>query len=216
MNLNAPDVILQLLEGHNISCDTHESWCVPNGELPAIRTVWTDGDNGGAGRLDVEVLLADERRILECFAGLGSSPDECQKDALQNFLQSSFHVLLSAIWGNVDSEQVDVETWTINDVEWNAHIGGFTNRASTGVNVVIPESYFEQIVDAIRKYQLNGDTHWFRTYFCNIGSGERIHEALADNSPWIEGEEMMKKIDWASSEGFYSIRNFIVLKRARN
>lgn len=201
------------MEGHDIQCETHNGWCVPNGELPAIRTVWIDGENGGGGRLDVEVLLPDERRVLECFAGLGNSSEECQKDALQNFLLSSFHVLLSANWCREVSEQVDIESWRINGDQWKAHIGGFSNRASAGVEVVIPDEYFDQIVSAIHKCPLDADTHWFRTYFCNIGRSERVYEALIDNEAWVAGESMMKGVMWGESDGFYSIRNFIMLKR---
>ena len=106
-------------------------------------------------------------------------------------------MLLSANWGYEALDQVDVETWDINGDQWKAYIGGFSNRASDGVEVLIPDGYFDQIVSAIRECSLDADTHWFRTYFCNIGSSDRIHEALIDNEAWAAGERVMQGVKWA-------------------
>ena len=213
LDLNTPEVLKGLLEAHNLEVETREDWCVPDGVLPAIRTVWVAGETAGTGRLDVEVVLTDERRLTECFAGIGTSPEEQQKDALQNFLMSSFHVLLAAFWGRVDTDQVDVRKWVIDGTPWTAYVGGFSKRLSVGIDVDLPERYFEQITGAIQQAPLDSSAHWCRTFFCNIGSKKRIHEALLDNERWAEGEEMMKAVEWANSDGFYSVRNFLVLSR---
>lgn len=213
LNLNSPVVLKGLLEAHNLAVETREDWCVPNGVLPAIRTVWVAGETAGTGRLDVEVVLSDERRLTECFAGIGKSPEEQQQDALQNFIMSSFHVLLAALWGRVDAEQVNVATWTIDGTPWTAYIGGFSRRLSVGIDIELPDGYLEQITQAIQQAPLEHDSHWCRTFFCNIGSQKRIHEALLDNEQWATGEEMMKNVAWPVSEGFYSVRNFLVLTR---
>jgi len=213
LDLNKPEVLKKLLESHSLNVETREEWCVPNGELPAIRTVWVAGETPNTGRLDVEVVLTDERRLVECFAGMGETIEQQQKDALQNFLVSSFHVLLAAFWGRVEADQVEVRRLTVEGKDWAAYVGGFSQRRSVGVEAALPESYLAKIIDSLSTMPLTHDVHWCRTFFCNIGSQKRIHEALLDNNQWTEGEVMMQSLDWGGSEGFYSIRNFLVLRQ---
>lgn len=211
MDLSKPEVLKKLLESHNLDVETREEWCVPNGELPAIRTVWVPGETANTGRLDVEVVLRDERRLVECFAGMGDTTELQQKDALQNFLVSSFHVLLAAFWGRAEVQDIEVQSLTIEGKQWVAYVGGFSQRRSVGVETELPQGYLEKIIDAISAMALSHRIHWCRTFFCNIGNQKRIHEALLDNEPWAEGEAMMQAVDWSTTDGFYSIRNFLVV-----
>lgn len=213
MDLNKPTVLKQLLEVHDLTVETREEWCAPNGRLPAVRTVWTEAEDGGAGRLDVEIVLDDERRVIERFAGLGATPDERQKDALRSLLASAFPAMVAAYWGQVDTDQITVERWDIGGINWQVFIGGFSKRAGQGVDVVVPKLYLEQIATAIRGGELTSDSHWIRTFFCNMNTDNQIYEALLDNTQWIEGERALKGLAWPKAEGFYSVRNFVVFKR---
>ncbi|WP_256966578.1 DUF6348 family protein, partial [Pseudomonas aeruginosa] len=109
-----------LFESHRIECVVHGEWVAPAGRLPAIRATWYAGEK--TGRLDVDVLLEDERQLQEAFAGIGSGEDGLQ-DALRNFASNSFHVLLSALWGQAEEDQVMVETWEIGERRFEVHIG---------------------------------------------------------------------------------------------
>lgn len=75
-----------LFESHRIECVVHGEWVAPAGRLPAIRATWYAGEK--TGRLDVDVLLEDERQLQEAFAGIGSGEDGLQ-DALRNFASNS-------------------------------------------------------------------------------------------------------------------------------
>ncbi len=212
LDLNRPDVLKKLLESHDLAVETREEWCVPNGELPAIRTVWVAGESANTGQLNVEIVLPDERRVVECFAGMGETVEQQQKDALQNFLVSSFHVLLAAFWQRVETDQVEVQRFTHAGEQWVAYIGGFSQRRSAGVDAKLPKDYLDKILIALRGMPLTHGAHWCRTFFCNIGTQQRIYEALLDNAQWAEGEAMMQALEWGAADGFYSIRNFLVVR----
>ena len=213
IDLNASDLLCELFEGHKVPCTTQNSWVAPNGELPAIRTVWTEHEQDCTGRLDVETVLSDKRAIVESFAGLGDSSEARQTDAFQNFLASSYHVLLAALWGVLDADQVDVSTWMIGDKEYQVYSGGFCTRASAELNMDIPGNYFNLLEDAIRNSEPTLDFHWYRTYICNLSETQRVYEALADNKAWKAGVDMLKKTAWVDSPEFYSVRNFVILGR---
>lgn len=197
-----------LLSAHEVAFDQEGEWLIPYGELPAIRTSWFAGEN--SGRLDVEVLLADNRVIHECFAGFGQQQDGI-KDGLNNFCLNSFHVLLAAFWKINDPEQVTTKEWVVAGKSYAAFVGNIGARGSIESDTSIPEGFMASIEAAITTDHAVLDTQWFRFFFCNVAE-EHTFEALANNEPWAPGMEALQNLAWEKSAGYYSVRNFIVLR----
>lgn len=200
----------RLMEAHGLECASQSDWVVPNGQLPAIRALWYPGES--SGRLDIQVLVKEGVLIEECFAGIGSG-DAGVRDAIQNFMVNSLHVLLAALWGKNDPDQVVTETWQINGKSFSAYIGNFGTRASTGGQAYVPHQLFPAIQSTISKQQIGPGLHWIRTFFCSV-QGEPMFEALLDNEEWLLGVECLKSIPWEKASGYYSVRNFLVLHAA--
>ena len=57
----------ELFSAHDIVFDQEGEWLIPYGELPAIRSTWFAGEN--SGRLDIEVMLPDNRVIMSAMRG---------------------------------------------------------------------------------------------------------------------------------------------------
>ncbi|KEA39244.1 hypothetical protein CR64_34155, partial [Pseudomonas aeruginosa] len=70
---------------------------------------------------------------------------------------------------------------------------------------------FPSIERAIRAEPLDARLHWFRHFFCAFGN-QRTVEALFDNQPWEAGMQNLAALDWQDSQGYYSVRNFLMLK----
>ena len=47
-------------------------------------------------QLDIQMAIGPGKIIVESFAGVGSTAEEAENDAMQNFVRSSFHPLISA------------------------------------------------------------------------------------------------------------------------
>jgi hypothetical protein len=97
--------------------------------------------------------------------------------------------------------------------QFTAYIGNFGTRASAGIDVAPPKDLFETIQRRILQEDLPAGTHWFRVFFCNA-AGAHTYEALRDNEPWEAGVAGLKGIAWPETDGYYSFRNFIVLRSA--
>ena len=76
------DQLSALMISHDVPFHIEEDWIVPFGQLPAIRAIWYPREQSGV--LEVEVLLAQNQVITECFAGFGTGNDAIS-DAIQNF-----------------------------------------------------------------------------------------------------------------------------------
>lgn len=203
------DVLVRLFTAHDIPCTVEDSWVFPNGQLPAIRCIWHPSSSQSAGRLDVEVLLSNGNTLIENFAGLGEG-NHALMDAVQNFVLGSFHVLLASFYGKTDPEQVTTEQWSVEGTKWRVFVGNFSRRASHGQDISVPQSAFTAIESAILGTPLSMECHWFRTFYCQIGE-QQVFEALINNEPWQQGERALKRIPWPKIEGYYSVRNFLVL-----
>ena len=204
------DHLSKLMQAHGVACQIYGEWVVPNGALPAIRASWFPRTESGV--LEVEVLLENKSIVNECFAGIGEG-GAAMDDALQNFTANSFHVLLAAFWNRDDPQQVTTEEWTVSGNSFRAYIGNFGTRGSVGIEPTVPSELFPTIRGAIEREPLSQDWHWVRHFFCEV-KGERTYEALLDNQPWQTGIEGMRSIAWVKSTGYYSIRNFLVLRPA--
>jgi len=206
----ASNALWELFTGHGLRCVREQEWIVPNNQLPAIRAHWYSQDK--STRLDVEVLVGKGRIIQECFAGMDTGRSGFV-DALNNFMVNSLHVLLAAFWEIRDEQQVLIEDWRVGGRPFTAYIGNFGRRATAGVHVDVPENLFDTLRHGICHENLSGDIHWFRTFFCNH-AGQHAYESLRDNEPWEAGLAGLKRIAWPESDGYYSFRNFIVLRSA--
>lgn len=197
-----------LLESHGVEHNIEGEWAVPYGKLPAIRALSYPRDKSTL--IEVDVLLEDERILNECFAGF-TTGEEGIRDGLDNFCINSFHVLLAAFWNKNDPNQVMTETWEIEGESYTAYIGNFGTRGSIETNPTIPDDLFPSIETAIKKEKAIPATTWFRHFFCDV-SGEQTFEALMNNDSWENGLNNLKSLPWVKSEGYYSVRNFLILR----
>jgi len=204
------DTLQDILTQHGLECVVEREWVVPRAELPAIRALWNEGER--SGRLDVQVLVSQGVLIDECFAGLGAG-EQGFNDALQNFMANSLHVLLAALWGVNEPDQMTVEHWNVSGKDYVAYIGNIGTRGATGATVQPPAQLFREIEKRVKAEPLTKDLHWVRTFFASV-SGSPTFEALLDNEPWEGGVEALKGITWPDAPGYYSFRNFLVLRAA--
>jgi Family of unknown function (DUF6348) len=132
-------------------------------------------------------------------------------NALVNFTVNSYHVLLAALWGRNDPEQVTTEKWNIGGRRYIAYIGNLGTRSSDGVTAHVPHGLFARIEAVIKLEPLSEDIHWFRFFFGNVAN-EFTFEALKDNEDWEAGKRGLEAAEWERSNGYYSVRLFAVLR----
>lgn len=198
-----------LFSAHEVPFHVQQGWIVPHGQLPAIRAIWFPREDSGV--LEVETLLNDQRIINECFAGIGEGRNGVL-DALQNFCVNTFHVLLAAFWDVNDPDQVTVENWNIKGEWYTAYVGNLGTRGSDGVEPHIPDGLLDSVEKIILDTYQDGGTSWYRVFFCNV-SGDQTFEALKDNDVWEAGLSSLKALPWVKVDGYYSVRNFLIVRK---
>jgi len=125
-----------LFECHDVELAAYEDgWLMTDDDFPASRAEWYEGAADEPGRLDVDIVLSEERRIEESFVGFGGGEEGC-RDALRTFGHSVFHPLLAACWYVTDERRMRIAAWDIGVRTWDVFIGPFTVRGND--DLVVP------------------------------------------------------------------------------
>jgi hypothetical protein len=196
--------LLRLFERHDVELEADEDgWLVTDGDFPAIRAAWHEGAPGEPGRLDVDVVLSEERYIEESFAGIGGGDAGC-RDALHTFERDVFPPLLAACWYVTDDRKMRIAAWDIGVRTWDVFIGPFSAAAS------MPVEALASIEAALKREALSPELHWLRLVHSHGAKGDSRCEALLDNELWTAGTLALTAAPWPHS-GDYSARCFMLL-----
>jgi hypothetical protein len=199
--------LLRLFERHDVELEVDEDWLVTDGDFPAVRANWHEGGADTPGRLDVDVVISEERHIEESFAGNGRG-DAALRDALNAFERNALHVLLAACWYVTDDRRIQLQSWDLGARSWDVFIGRLTFSRD---NVAAPEGLLPALQDALRNESLSSQLHWIRLFRRREDDGSIVTEALLDNEPWAGGDRLLGQLNWPLTDKGYSARCFIAL-----
>lgn len=198
--------LLRLFERHDVELEPDEEWLMTDGDFPAIRAIWHDGVAGEPGRLDVDIVIGENRHIEESFAGEGVGEAAC-RNALEAFERSVFHVLLAACWYVTDDRRMQLESWDIGVRTWDVFIGPL---ASSRDGVEAPAELVPGLRSALQNESLSPELHWVRLFYRRSDDGQVSTEVQLDNEVWPAGDRLLTSLAWPESTG-YRARSFVAL-----
>lgn len=199
--------LLHLFERHEVELEVDEDWLVTDGDFPAVRASWHEEGADAPGRLDVDVVISEERHIEESFAGNGRG-DAGMRDALKAFQRNVMHVLLAACWYVTDDRRIQVQSWELVARSWDVFVGPLTFSRD---DVTAPEGLLPALQDALRNESLSSQLHWIRLFHRREDDGSVVAEARLDNEPWPRGDQLLSQLHWPATDKGYSARCFIAL-----
>lgn len=203
--------LLRLFERHDVELDADEDgWLLTDGDFPAVCASWHEGAAGEPGRLDIDVVLSEDRRIEESFVGIGSGEAGC-RHALNTFEQDAFHPLLAACWYVTDDRKMRISAWDIGMRSWDVFIGPFSVRGADGAAVAIPAEALAAVETALKREVLTPELHWLRLVHRHGADGDVRCEVLLDNEPWTTGTLALDSVAWPSGDRDYTARCFMLL-----
>lgn len=184
--------LLHLFARHEVELEPDdEGWLTTDGDFPAIRAHWHAGNGEQPGRLELDVVLGEDSRIEESFAGSGEGEAAC-REALSVFEQTALPALLAACWYVTDDRRLQVAAWSLGIHTWDVFIGPFHVRGS---DAAMPGEAVAAIEHALAGEALAPRLHWVRLAHRCDAAGSRS-EALLDNEPWAAGTRALEAAPW--------------------
>lgn len=199
--------LIRLFERHDVELEPDEDWLMTDGDFPAVRAIWHEGVGGEPGRLDVDIVIGEERHIEESFAGIGAGEAAC-RNALEVFERSVFHVLLAACWYVTDERKMQLHSWDFGVRTWDVFVGPLV---STPDGISTPDEMVPALRNALQGELLNPELHWVRLFYRRGADGQVNAEALLDNAPWPAGDRLLTELPWTVVDGGYSAHGFVAL-----
>jgi hypothetical protein len=124
--MNVDDRLEELLRAHGVTPKRDGEWFV-FGSLRMQTALFVHEGATRSVQLDVRLVPWIGARLVESFGGFGASIEEATRNAFENFVRSSFHVLLAAFHGMKD-DQVTIESWDIGNVVREVTLGKIVSR----------------------------------------------------------------------------------------
>ena len=207
-------LIAELFKTHGFESEEHDGWVIPNGSDYAMKGYWYPEATEVVGQLTIELFVHSEIIMVESFAGVGESESERLKSAFSSFVYHSFPLFLSAIWG-LEDKSIEIKKWLVAGNEYSVYLGnrGVMNYDKE-MKLEIPSSYATKIEELISSEPLKDEFHWFTLFYANLNGLDTQAEVLKDNIKWLSGERSLKSLAWKRSNHYYSVRQFIILKKA--
>lgn len=205
--VNTQKLLLQLFEHHGVALEPDEDWLLTDGDFPALRAHWREGALGQPGRLDIDLVLDEERQIELSYAGSGAGEAGC-RDALERFAGGDLPVLLAACWYVTDDRRLELAQWELGLRGWDAFIGRFVVE---GADLQVPAAAVPAVADALKGESLAPRLHWIRLFLRRSADGTLATEVLLDNQPWPAGDRALAALAWPTGTQAYSVRNLILL-----
>ncbi len=196
----------RLFARHEVELEPDEDgWLLTDGDFPAIRAHWRPGTGSEPGRLDVDVVVAEDRLLEDSFAGADA------REALEGFERSSFHLLLAACWYVTDDRRMRIAAWDIGVRTWDVFVGPLVTRPTDGEEQSMPADAALALQQAVGQVSLAPQLHWIHLLHRREGDGPVAREALLDGEPWPAGTAMLAACMWPQLPPASSARQLVLL-----
>ena len=182
-----------------------DGWLLTDGDFPAIRAHWRPGAGAEPGRLDVDVVVAEDRCLEDSFAGADA------REALDVFERSSFHLLLAACWYVTDDRRMRIASWDIGVRSWDVFVGPLVMRPMAAEALPMPAEAALALQQSVSQLSLTPQLHWIHLLHRRAGDGPVTREALLDGEPWPAGTAMLAASAWPELPPDSSARQLVLL-----
>lgn len=212
--LKANKQVAELINSHGYKTTIKDNIIIPKFEDNVKIETWvypTQKEYGIQTRLDVGVSFNDGEMLYEAFGDMGSDIDDAINKNLENFSRSSLHVILEAF--NSKNDYIESEQWNIDGVKYTAFIGDYNMKSHQGKEIIIPEKLFDAIEYCISNHTFEDELYFVRFFYAHHENKAMATEFMINNIRLKEEEEILENLDWMQSEGYYSVRNFLILKK---
>jgi len=206
----------QMLTMHGIDARIENDWTLVNNDFPllgATRYLKNVSETSATVQIDFVLCLRDGRSIVEIYAGWGDDVRQAEAQALYKFCIGAMHVFLSAFWDHHEPDQVDIEHWSINGGAWDAYLSSIIKQSNLDQKIRTPSNYMNDLQQAVSLMSLADCDHWISVYIGVVKDDITVDVRL-DNEESADLINVVRALDWPITEGFYSERQFVLLRPA--
>jgi hypothetical protein len=205
--------LIELLRGHGVDAVLDDGMV----HLPALARhvrLTLESSGGGTFLLVVRATVDEDLVVEDVCSAMGRTLERARADGIASFCMGTFHVLLAALWGVLERDQVDHEVRVVGDRSWDVYLGPCTGRVSRGVEqLVMPPGLTDAVLAHLDRILCDRRVHTVRLYLGAVVGKEVVEsmEAVVDGEPDAELARVWRAASWQlPAAGFASCRWFLM------
>ncbi len=160
---------------------------------------------------EFRVRLPSGGEIVEFVAGGGETEDQAIGDCLVNFTLTTFHVVYKGFINPADPHQT-VEPVEIAGRKREMLMGDIYMKGSESAEPIDLNAMRPGIQGAIASLPLSQEPHWIKIVYGHVDGQEPFVSAALDNEEHPALTSAIGRLDWPAREGFYMVKQFILVK----
>jgi len=219
LDVNIEEQLLEILGQFDMKLEKMEDYYFVDNLFPGITAQAYEMErfeDSVVVQVDIHILLL-KQSFTESFVGHASTVEEAIASAFEQFEVNTLHTLIMAFWDNAKKVEngVGTDTWEINGHKWQAVISNYGYRGDEPLDEIIDDSdsMYMEVEKAIKALPLDKDIYAVRSVYTNVGDGRRVTEALINNEEFLELENAISGLKWKHTEGYYSVRNLVLVMK---
>jgi hypothetical protein len=221
LDININEQLLEVLSQFDMKLEKMEDYYFVDNLFPGITAQAYEMErfeNSVVVQLDIHLLLP-EQGFTESFVAHAATIEEGIASTFEQFEVNVLHTLIMAFWDKAKKVEngVGTDVWEINGHRWQAVISNYGYRGDEPLDEIIDDtdSMFMEVEKAVKALPLDRDIYAIRSLYTNVGDGRRVTEVLINNEAFPELEDAISKLKWKHSDGYYSVRNLLLLMKLR-
>lgn len=217
------DALLGACKSHGIGAERADGLVRVQDGLTLAPRVSAREPPAGSNQVQVQVDFAVQSPrlpstpMIDSFGGLGATREAAELNAMQKFLQGSFHVIVESLTthscttGPDGADAVEWEGWTgSTGAGWRACTGPLLIVATReGGRIDGFAEFFPALTDLFRE-RVGPGPHWMRIFLGAIDGSHVGSEVLVDGAIWTDGQQLLDAHPWTFPPGYASLRHLTI------
>lgn len=161
--------------------------------------------------VEFDVNLPTDGPIVEYVGGSGKTKDNAIDQAMDNFLETTMHVIYKAFLNSSDTYQ-RAESVVINGIPRQMLSGAMVLTTVNGRNQVDLRKMSRKVHDLIIAMRLGSGPHWVKVAYSQVFNKPMPVSSTLDNKDAPDLSSAVQGLEWPQYGEFYTIKQFFVIK----